>query len=131
MSRAVRAYLPLAAGAVFAATWMMTPAPRQAVSASVAEESSIALPGESGSEAPIPKSWRAEKPEDLTPGPPPSAALGRSGGRALAVEASVYYRGCNEARAAGVTPIYRGQPGYRPGMDGDSDGIACEPYHPR
>jgi hypothetical protein len=53
------------------------------------------------------------------------------GRRAPAVEASVYYRGCREARAAGVAPIYRGQPGYRPGMDGDDDGIACEPYHPR
>lgn len=39
-----------------------------------------------------------------------------------------YYSGCNEARAAGVTPIYRGEPGYREGMDGDGDGIACEPH---
>jgi hypothetical protein len=130
MSRAVRAYVPLAAGLVFAATWMMTPAPRQAASASAAEESSIAFPEEMGSPAPIPDSWRAEKPEDLTPGPPPSATGGASERRALAVEASVYYRGCKEARAAGVTPIYRGQPGYRPGMDGDDDGIACEPYRP-
>lgn len=39
-----------------------------------------------------------------------------------------YYSGCDEARAAGVAPLYDGEPGYRPGMDGDSDGIACEPY---
>ena len=39
-----------------------------------------------------------------------------------------YYSGCNEARAAGVAPLYIGEPGYRPQMDGDSDGIACEPY---
>lgn len=44
------------------------------------------------------------------------------------VEASVYYPGCNEVRAAGRAPLYRGQPGYRVGMDGDGDGIACEPY---
>lgn len=43
-------------------------------------------------------------------------------------EQSAYYSGCNAARAAGVAPIYRGQPGYREGMDGDGDGIACEPY---
>jgi endonuclease YncB( thermonuclease family) len=43
----------------------------------------------------------------------------------------VYYRGCNEARAAGAAPLYRGQPGYRPEMDGDGDGIACEPYRGR
>lgn len=39
-----------------------------------------------------------------------------------------YWRGCVDARAAGTAPIYRGEPGYREGMDGDSDGIACEPY---
>jgi hypothetical protein len=39
-----------------------------------------------------------------------------------------YYSGCNEARAAGVAPIYAGEPGYRPEMDGDGDGIACEPH---
>lgn len=45
-----------------------------------------------------------------------------------AIEASVYYSGCDEARSRGVGPIYSGQPGYREGMDGDGDGIACEPY---
>ncbi len=40
----------------------------------------------------------------------------------------VYYAGCDEARAAGVAPIYSGQPGYREEMDGDDDGIACEPH---
>jgi hypothetical protein len=44
------------------------------------------------------------------------------------VEQSVYYAGCNEVRAAGKAPLYAGQPGYRPAMDGDGDGIACEPY---
>lgn len=37
-----------------------------------------------------------------------------------------YYANCAAARAAGVTPLYRGQPGYRPQMDGDGDGVACE-----
>jgi Excalibur calcium-binding domain len=44
------------------------------------------------------------------------------------VERSVYYAGCNEVRALGKDPLYRGDPGYREGMDGDNDGIACEPY---
>ncbi|WP_353745116.1 excalibur calcium-binding domain-containing protein [Sphingopyxis sp. SCN 67-31] len=39
-----------------------------------------------------------------------------------------YWRRCADARAAGVAPIYRGQPGYRDGLDADADGIACEPY---
>ncbi|MFL9840923.1 excalibur calcium-binding domain-containing protein [Sphingomonas sp. ST-64] len=45
-----------------------------------------------------------------------------------AVERSRYFSGCDEARAAGVAPIHRGSPGYRSGMDGDGDGIACEPH---
>src|SRR5438128_290045 len=32
--------------------------------------------------------------------------------------------GCNDARAAGSAPLYRGEPGYREDMDGDDDGIA-------
>lgn len=43
----------------------------------------------------------------------------------------VYFRNCNEARAAGAAPLYRGQPGYRVEMDGDGDGIACEPFRRR
>ena len=37
--------------------------------------------------------------------------------------------GCDDARAAGTAPIYSGEPGYRENMDGDGDGIACEPYY--
>lgn len=44
---------------------------------------------------------------------------------------TVYYRNCDEARAAGAAPILRGQPGYRPPLDRDNDGIACEPYRGR
>ena len=47
---------------------------------------------------------------------------------AEAVESKVYYAGCNEVRDLGKAPLYRGQPGYRIGMDGDNDGIACEPH---
>ena len=38
-----------------------------------------------------------------------------------------FYRNCDAARAAGAAPIYYGQPGYRPALDRDNDGIACEP----
>lgn len=40
----------------------------------------------------------------------------------------VYWPSCAEARAAGVTPIHRGEPGYRLQLDGDRDDVACEPY---
>lgn len=40
--------------------------------------------------------------------------------------ASVYYPNCKAARAAGAAPLHVGQPGYRSGLDGDGDGVACE-----
>ena len=42
-------------------------------------------------------------------------------------QATVYYSGCNEVRAAGKAPLHAGDPGYRTDMDGDGDGLACEP----
>ena len=47
-----------------------------------------------------------------------------------AVERSVHYAGCNEVRALGKAPLHAGEPGYRSEMDGDGDGIACEPHRP-
>jgi len=38
----------------------------------------------------------------------------------------VYYAGCSDARSAGAAPIRSGEPGYRGGLDGDGDGLACE-----
>ncbi|MFN3799008.1 MAG: excalibur calcium-binding domain-containing protein [Sphingobium yanoikuyae] len=49
--------------------------------------------------------------------------------RARAPQAGDYWEGCDSARTAGTAPIYRGEPGYRTEMDGDNDGIACEPYY--
>ncbi|MDO5066279.1 MAG: excalibur calcium-binding domain-containing protein [Propionibacteriaceae bacterium] len=37
-----------------------------------------------------------------------------------------YFSSCKEAKAAGAAPLYRGQPGYRPKLDRDNDGVACE-----
>ena len=44
---------------------------------------------------------------------------------------SIHYSGCNEVRAAGKAPLHSGDPGYRVEMDGDGDGIACEPIRNR
>jgi len=57
------------------------------------------------------------------PANPPTAGTPRT---APSTPAEVYFRNCAEARAAGAAPIYRGQPGYRPGLDRDGDGVACE-----
>ena len=36
------------------------------------------------------------------------------------------FRNCAQARAAGIAPIPRVSPDYRPELDADGDGIACE-----
>jgi hypothetical protein len=38
----------------------------------------------------------------------------------------LYYPDCASARAADAAPLYAGQPGYRPELDGDHNGVACE-----
>ncbi len=39
---------------------------------------------------------------------------------------NVYYENCDAVRAAGAAPLYRGEPGYRSGLDGDGNGVACQ-----
>lgn len=51
--------------------------------------------------------------------------------RAREPQSGDFWSGCDNARAAGTAPIYSGEPGYRENMDGDNDGIACEPYRGR
>lgn len=51
--------------------------------------------------------------------------------RASTPPPGAYYRYCADARAAGVAPLYAGEPGYRPALDRDGDGVACEPYRGR
>lgn len=36
------------------------------------------------------------------------------------------FANCAAARAAGATPVRRGEPGYGPHLDRDGDGIGCE-----
>lgn len=42
-----------------------------------------------------------------------------------------HYSGCDAARADGRSSIPMNDPSYRPHMDGDGDGLACEPYRGR
>ncbi|WP_264572454.1 excalibur calcium-binding domain-containing protein [Sphingobium sp. B2D3A] len=39
------------------------------------------------------------------------------------------YSGCDQVRAAGVAPIRSYERGFSERLDGDGDGIGCEPYH--
>ena len=82
-----------------------------------------------GSTFEMPDAWRAKnqkppaRPQSVKRTPPAMARSVRPSG--------VYYRNCAAAWAAGAAPLYAGQPGYRVEMDGDRDGIACEPYRGR
>lgn len=41
-------------------------------------------------------------------------------------ESPRYYTDCDQVRAEGKLPLYRGQPGYNPYLDPDGDGVACD-----
>lgn len=56
-------------------------------------------------------------------GAPPPAQRSMSGSLSAG---STYYPNCAAARAAGAAPLRRGQAGYRPALDRDDDGVACE-----
>ena len=43
------------------------------------------------------------------------------------IEETAYFENCAAARDAGKAPLMSGQPGYRPELDPDGDGIACQP----
>ncbi|MEP3051143.1 MAG: thermonuclease family protein [Erythrobacter sp.] len=86
----------------------------------------------------VPAAYRAANAQYSQPRPPTQSQSSRSrsavnvqrvppsGGRPR-----VYYYTCSQAWAEGKAPIFRGEPGYREGLDGDYDGIACEPYRGR
>lgn len=75
--------------------------------------------------APAPPAAPAPRPEgqpDLrsdAPDPDPQPALDPE-------PASVYYKNCAAARAAGAAPVHRGEPGYATHLDRDGDGVGCD-----
>ncbi|CAN5640224.1 hypothetical protein BH24ACT5_BH24ACT5_21380 [soil metagenome] len=60
------------------------------------------------------------------PTPTPVASTTLPPVQPLLAQSDIYYANCSEARDAGDTPLYEDDPGYRPGLDRDSDGVACE-----
>ncbi|MEG3124620.1 excalibur calcium-binding domain-containing protein [Sphingomonas sp. GB1N7] len=54
------------------------------------------------------------------------ASLPRSAAKADAAPAAVMYADCDAVRAAHAAPLRAGQPGYRPALDANMNGIACE-----
>ncbi len=124
----------LASVLMFAGVWNATaPAPVGAVPAAdpvTASSAEIALPAKPTAPVarvaamrPVPTAepYNVVRSAYGSPG-----SVNRSGN--TRTDSSIFYSGCRAVRAAGAAPLYRGQPGYRPGMDSDNDGIACEPY---
>lgn len=68
----------------------------------------------------------APPPAAVAPAPAPVAPAPVVPAPAPAAPAAAYYANCTAAKAAGVAPIFAGQAGYRPALDRDSDGVACE-----
>jgi hypothetical protein len=97
----------------------MTQAEKNAVAAVLATCPTLPLPGGVATRLVAPAPAAAPVPAPLpapvrAPPPQPAPAPG------------VVYANCAAARAAGVTPLHRGEPGYSTKLDRDHDGIACE-----
>jgi micrococcal nuclease len=72
---------------------------------------------------PTPAPIATPKPAPATkaaPPPPPVEATEEAPAH------SAYYANCSAAKAAHAAPLHRGEPGYRPALDRDGDGVACE-----
>ena len=54
----------------------------------------------------------------------PAPLVGQGSGSSA--PSAAYFGSCSEARAAGAAPLHVGDAGYRPGLDRDKDGVACE-----
>ncbi|RYY33573.1 MAG: hypothetical protein EOP59_17445, partial [Sphingomonadales bacterium] len=79
-----------------------------------------------GSVFQTPAEFRAANPALFKAPAPRHAARGALARARAAQFESFVFRNCAAARAAGATPLYRGQRGYGSHMDGDGDGVACE-----
>lgn len=76
--------------------------------------------------ATVPATKAAPAPKKTTAKPRPAPTTKKPAPRPTTQSAEVYYANCAAVRAAGKAPLYRGQPGYRAGLDRDGDGVACE-----
>jgi micrococcal nuclease len=75
--------------------------------------------------APAPPTTKAAPPATKAAPPPPPVETTEEA-PAPEPDHSAYYANCSAAKAAGAAPLYRGEPGYRPALDRDGDGVACE-----
>ena len=108
-------------------------APKVTPSASSSSTSASASPSVSATPSSSPTPSASATPSEspsptVIPSPVPTTEAPVQAPAAEApAQSDVYYKNCAEARAAGAAPLHRGEPGYRPGLDADGDGVACEP----
>lgn len=88
------------------------------------EPVSVPAPIEAPVEQPIP----VEEPASVEePAPVPAPVEEVAPAPVAPAEPAQYFKNCAEAHAAGRYSIPVGDPAYRPALDGDKDGVACEP----
>ncbi|WP_307433399.1 GmrSD restriction endonuclease domain-containing protein [Pseudarthrobacter defluvii] len=68
----------------------------------------------------------APAPAAVAPAPAAQVPVAPAPAAPVPAPAAAYYANCTAAKAAGAAPLYAGQAGYRPALDRDSDGVACE-----
>ncbi|MYV89426.1 excalibur calcium-binding domain-containing protein [Streptomyces sp. SID1034] len=101
-----------------------SPTGSRSASATPTHSATPAAPPVAATKAPVPKA--PPKPRMTAPVPPPPMNGGGNKGGGSKAGGAVYYKNCTAARAAGVTPLHRGDPGYDSHLDRDGDGVACE-----
>ncbi|ASR54102.1 deoxyribonuclease [Cellulomonas sp. PSBB021] len=124
---AVDGTLNAAKGSGDAATWL--PPARGSrcayVARQVAVKQAYALRVTAAEHDAIARVLRSCPDEALSPPSPVTPRRATTGGAPTPPPAGSF-ASCADARAAGAAPLHAGDPGYRPGLDGDGDGIACE-----
>jgi hypothetical protein len=125
-----RRFAAILAGVLLSTAGCGTSQPTEQPSAAVTSQSSPAslptiseTPSASPAEAASPAAMPASKAPATIRGASPTPAKAKP---KPTTAPAVYYANCAAAKAAGVAPLYRGDPGYRSGLDRDGDGVACE-----
>lgn len=106
-----------------------TPAPASLVShkpTPSASPSPTPSPSPSTTPTPSPEPTTAEPTPEPTADAPAEEPAPEPPAQPEPAPQQAYYSSCREAKAAGAAPLYRGDPGYRSGLDRDGDGVACE-----
>jgi hypothetical protein len=73
-----------------------------------------------------PATTQADTPRAIPPTAPPPRPGASSPTTTTTATEVVYYRNCGQVRRAGAAPLHIGRPGYRPELDKDGDGVACD-----